>query len=285
MFDWEDLRYFTVFAQEKSLSAAARKLGVDHATVARRIAAIEAALQLKLVERRPRSYFLTADGERIAELGARMQAESFSVQRLAVAGQRGFAGDVKVSAPPVMTALLIAPHLARLHSLHPDLRVHLSADTRNVSLVRREAEIAIRLSRPVDDELVVRKLGVVSFSLYGAAGYANHPPQMRSFIAYDTSMEGSAQQEWLHLQRGAAPVVMQSNDLEIQAVAARSGLGIAALPDFVGRKSEQLVRFPHQGQPLEREVWIAVHADLRKSQKILAVMKFLTECLAEGLKP
>jgi len=73
MFDWEDLRHFTVFAQEKSLSAAARQLKVDHATVARRVAALEGAPRLKLVERRPRAYFLTPDGERIAELGKRME--------------------------------------------------------------------------------------------------------------------------------------------------------------------------------------------------------------------
>src|SRR6266571_2093242 len=87
MFDWEDLRHFTVFAQEVSLSAAARQLKVDHATVARRVAALEKGLGLKLVERRPRAYFLTPDGERIAALGRRMQLESFAVQRTASAGQ------------------------------------------------------------------------------------------------------------------------------------------------------------------------------------------------------
>lgn len=284
MFDWEDLRYFAVFAREKSLSAAARKLGVDHVTVARRITSIEDALQLKLVERRPRAYYLTADGERIAELGARMEVESFSVQRAAQAGQQGVGGDVQVSAPPVMASVLIAPQLGRLHELYPALRLHLSADTRNVSLSRREADIAIRLSRPVDEELVVRKLGVVGFSLYAARDYrAAHASKDMCFIAYDTAMDGSPQQDWNYLQSGGTPVIMRSNDLMVQAAAARAGLGIAALPDFLAGADEQLVRLPHKGKRLEREVWIAVHSDLRKTPRIQAVMKFLAECLTEKI--
>ena len=106
MFDWEDLRYFTAFAQTRSLSAAARQLKVEHATVARRVTALETALGLKLVERRPRAYFLTPDGEHIAELGTRMELESFAVQRAASAGQSSVAGDVAVTAPPAMAAAL-----------------------------------------------------------------------------------------------------------------------------------------------------------------------------------
>jgi len=126
MFDWEDLRHFTVFAQEVSLSAAARQLKVDHATVARRVAALEKGLGLKLVERRPRAYFLTPDGERIAELGRRMELESFAVQRTASAGQSGIAGEVAVTAPPAMAAALIAPRLGRLREQYPGLRMQLS---------------------------------------------------------------------------------------------------------------------------------------------------------------
>ncbi|HEX4325915.1 MAG TPA: LysR family transcriptional regulator, partial [Burkholderiales bacterium] len=78
MNDWEDLRHFAALARDKSLSAAARRLGVDHATVARRVAALEESLKLKLVDRRPRAYVLTADGERIAALAARMEQEAYA---------------------------------------------------------------------------------------------------------------------------------------------------------------------------------------------------------------
>jgi DNA-binding transcriptional LysR family regulator len=279
MFDWEDLRHFTVFAQEKSLSGAARQLKVDHATVARRIAALEGALQLKLVERRPRAYFLTSDGERIAELGGRMELESLAVQRTASAGQSSISGEVAVSAPPAMTAALIAPRLPMLRGKYPKLHLRLDADTRNVSLVRREADIAIRLSRPVDEELVVRKIARVTFSLYAARTYpAARDAAGRACIAYDTSMDDTPQQRWLLAQLGDAPIVLRSNDLAVQAAAVAAGVGIAVLPDFMGDGDQRLNRLPHVGPALEREVWLAVHSDLRHAPRIQAVMAFLAGC-------
>jgi DNA-binding transcriptional LysR family regulator len=283
MFDWEDLRHFTVFAQKKSLSAAARQLKVDHVTVARRIASLEEALHLKLVERRPRAYFLTPDGERIAELGERMELESLAVQRTASAGQTGIAGEVAVSAPPAMAAALIAPRLGDLRERYPALHIRLSGDTRNVSLVRRESDIAIRLSRPVDEELVVRKLATVTFSLYAAQAYlaahgADDVQGSHAYIAYDASMDATPQQSWLQAQAGANPIVFRSNDLAIQAAAAGAGVGIAVLPDFMGGQDPRLTRLPHTGAALEREVWVAVHNDLRHAPRIQAVMAFLAEC-------
>ncbi len=284
MFDWEDLRHFTVFSQEKSLSAAARQLKVDHATVARRIAALEEALHLKLVERRPRAYFLTPDGERIAEFGARMELESFGVQRTATAGQSSISGEVNVSAPPAMAASLIAPYLSELRDQYPDLHIRLNGDTRNVSLMRREADIAIRLSRPVDSELVVRKLATVTFLLYASPAYLEtHDDKARAFIAYDASMDDTPQQTWLQSQAGSQPIVMRSNDLIIQAAAAAAGVGIAVLPHFLGERDQRLVRLPHTGVAPEREVWIAVHSDLRHAPRIQAVMAFLAKCFERDI--
>jgi len=279
MFDWEDLRYFTVFAQTRSLSAAARQLKVDHATVARRVASLEDALGLKLVERRPRAYFLTPDGERVGELGMRMELASFAVQRAASAGQSIVAGDVAVSAPPAMAAALIAPRLAALYAQHPGLTIRLDGDTRNVSLARREADIAIRLSRPSDAEVVVRKLATVRFALYATGAYlAATAPASRSYIAYDAGKDEMPQQVWLQAQIGSARIALRSNDLAIQAAAAAAGAGIALLPEFMGGQDARLAKVPHAGMALEREIWIAVHSDLRQVPRIRAVMAFLAGC-------
>lgn len=283
MFDWEDLRHFTVFAQEKSLSAAARRLKVDHATVARHIATLEDALQLKLVERRPRAYYLTADGEHIAEIGKRMELDSFAVERSASAGQSSISGEVTISAPPSMAAALIAPRLVELRGKYPDLHIRLSGDTRNVSLVRREADIAIRLSRPTDAELVVRKLAMVPFFLYASPAYlAANNANDRAYIAYDASMDDTPQQTWLQTQAGSHPIVLRSNDLAIQAAAAIAGVGIAVLPEFMGSQNEHLIRVPHKGVAPKREIWVAVHSDLRHAPRIQAVMAFVSECFEQN---
>jgi DNA-binding transcriptional LysR family regulator len=279
MFDWEDLRYFCVFAQEKSLSAASRRLQVDHATVARRISALEVSLNLKLVDRRPRSYVMTADGERIAAFGQRMETESFAIERTALAGQEGCVGEVIVSAPPALACSLIAPHLGKLRQQHPRLSLQLLGNLGSASLTRREADIAIRLSRPEEPDLVARKITTVPFALYGSADYLKRTAvKDLTFIAYDQSMEQTTQQLWLRKQAGDRPILMRSNDLNIQAMAAKAGVGLAALPYFLG---EQYALEPAAivGPPLERDVWLVTHSDIRHTARIQAVMAFLVECL------
>jgi DNA-binding transcriptional LysR family regulator len=288
MFDWEDLRYFAVFAREKSLSAAARVLNVDHATVARRISALEASLKLKLVDRRPRSYALTIDGQRIAGLGMRMEDGSFAVERAAKAGQRQLTGEVTISAPPAMSSALIAPQLGKFRQLHPHLYIQLIGETRLVSLSRRDADLAVRLSRPTDADLVVRKIGTSPFALYASPAYlAAHESSSFVFIAYDRSMERSQQQTWLKAKAGARVIVFRSNDLETQWAAARAGVGIAALPHFLGNRDDGLRIVKMPGKGLELDVWLAVHQDLRGAPAIRAVMDFLAGCFParEKLQP
>jgi DNA-binding transcriptional LysR family regulator len=279
MFDWEDLRYFIAFSQEQSLAKAARQLKVDHATVARRIASLEQSLELKLVDRRPRAYVLTGDGERIADLGKRMQAESFAVERISIAGQAIVSGEVVISAPPAMSSSVIAPNLGKLRTQYPAVRIRLIADTRNVSLIRREADIAVRLSRPTEADMVARKVGVIPFALYASSAYlASHESEDYEFIGYDDSMDGSAQQIWLDAQAGSRSIVLRSNSLEVQATAALAGVGVAALPYFLGDWDEDLIVVAATGTPFSREVWLSTHSDLRHAPAIRAVMQFIADC-------
>ena len=279
MFNWEDLHYFMVFAREKSLSGAARSLKVDHATVARRIASLEMSLALKLVDRRPRSYLLTVDGQRIAAQGDSMTLNAFAISRSALSGQQGVAGEVTLSVPPVMGLKLIAPRIAQLQRRYPDLQLIVLAETANVSLLRGEADIAIRLSRVSESDLVTRKIGTVEFGLYASANYLRVTPEAeRGFIGYHDERAASVQQKWLQEQAGERPLVMRSNDLMVQAAAVAAGAGIALLPHFVGQEMglEPLAA----AQSLKREIWLTVHDDIRHAPGIAAVTAFLLDCYA-----
>ncbi|CAI1583626.1 CysJI operon transcriptional activator [Serratia ficaria] len=279
MFNWEDLHYFMVFAREKSLSGAARSLQVDHATVARRIASLEASLQLKLVDRRPRSYLMTADGLRIAEQGDAMALNAFAVGRAALGGRQGVSGEVTLSVPPVMGVKLIAPRLGELQRRYPDLRPVLLADTANRSLLRGEADIAVRLSRANESDLVARKIGTVEFGLYADADYLQVTPDAeRGFIGYHDDRAAPAQQRWLLAQAGSRPLALRSNDLMIQAAAAVAGAGVALLPHFVAQDAGLQRLSPEQA--LSREIWLTVHDDIRHAPGIVAVTAFLLECYA-----
>jgi DNA-binding transcriptional LysR family regulator len=281
MFDWEDLRHFAALAREKSLSAAARRLKVDHATVARRIAALESSLHLKLVDRRPRSYALTADGERIAALAARMEGDAFAVGRAARAAQPGLVGEVAISAPPSLASALIAPHLGVLRTRHPDINLRLAGEKHFASLSRREADLAVRLSRPTEAALVTRKIGTIAFALYASADYlAGHSSEAFAFIGYDESLEDVPQQRWLTTIAGTRPIVLRTNDLESQRAAVRAGVGVAALPSYLGDPDGDLRRVDAGRKPVTREVFLVVHRDLRRTPLVRTVMDFLIDCFA-----
>ena len=280
MTDWEDLHHFVTLAREGTLSAAARSLGVDHATVARRVAALEESTGLKLVDRRSRVTLLTADGKRIAEVASPMEEAAFAVGRAAQATKPGLDGDVTISAPPNFASSVIAPQLVRLRSQHPGIRIKLIGEKRRASLGRREADVALRLMRPVEAGLFVRKLGSFGFSLYGSPAYLEKTaPHALAFIGYDASMATSPQEVWLRGIIGEREVVLRTNDLETQVAAARSGLGVAALPHYLGDSDPGLKRFAVAHKPLSRDVWLAVHRDLRQVPAVRAVMEFLANCL------
>lgn len=280
MMSWDDLHYLVVLAREGTLSATARVLGVDHVTVARRVAALEAASGLKLVDRRARLLRLTEDGQRIAALAAPMEEAAFAVERAARAAGPEIAGEVAISAPPSLANVLIAPRLVMLRQQYPAIHIKLIGEKRSASLSRREADLALRLSRPTEPGLVARKIGHFGFGLYGAPAYLKEtPPHAHAFIAYDASMDDTPQQLWLKSIAGTREIVLRTSDLENQAAAARTGLGLAALPHFLGDGDPQLARYETGLKEVGREVWLVVHRDLRRAPPVRVVMAFLAGCL------
>jgi DNA-binding transcriptional LysR family regulator len=283
--DWEDLRHFAAFVHGRSLSAAAKRLGVDHVTIARRLAALEAALGVKLVDRRARIPALTGDGERIAALVAQVETAAEAVAR-AARGLRpapgDLAGDLSISAPPTIVNALIAPRLASLRARHPRLRLHLLGEKRIASLARREADVALRLTRPTEAGLVARKIGGFEFALYGAKSYlAGRRPGALELIAFDEESDALPQQKWLIAHAANRPIVLRTNDLESQIAAVRAGVGVAALPNFLARRYAELARVALRARPVTREVWLVVHDDLRAAPSVRAVIDFLVEVTAE----
>ncbi|WP_072929436.1 LysR family transcriptional regulator [Nissabacter archeti] len=277
MFDWEDLRYFSTFAQTGSLASAARKLGVDHATVARRIASLEASVNLRLVDRRPRSYTLTEDGRQVARYGDQMSDSAYSLERFSGAEQGVVEGDVVIAAPHVFMGNLIAPHIGSFYKQYPRIRLSLTGTKERLSLARCEADITLGLVRPVESAVITRRLGQVSFTLYASAGYLASGQEL-SVIAYDDSVADTPQQAWLKKHCAGRPVVFFSNDLRIQAITAAGHAGIALLPDYLA-KEYHLVPVQPDGPVLTQDIWMSVHKDVRHARHITPVMDFLNSCI------
>lgn len=282
--NWDDLRVFLALADSGSLSATARRLGVDHSTVARRVAALEADLGVRLFDRLPRGYAPTAEGEEFAALARRVEDGVLAVERHAH-GQPGEpAGIVRLSAPPAFASHFLAPRLAGLRRTLPKLVVELVGHARAVSLTRREADLALRLQRPEDEGLVARRVGAMGYGLYATQAYLDGRDEAGwEFIGYDESLDHVPQQRWLRQLAGRRPFVFRANDLMSLRGAASAGIGIAAIPHFLGRSDPSLVAVvpdPAPQPPQPRELWLLVHGDLRRSARVRAVMDALVSIIA-----
>ncbi|TSD77690.1 LysR family transcriptional regulator [Pseudomonas sp. KBS0710] len=279
MFDWQDLYYFTVLARTQSLSAAARELQVEHATVGRRVDALEKALGVKLVDRLPRSRPLTAQGLALAQVAAGMGDMATQVMRLSRVASIELAGTVRVSCPPSIANHCIAPQLARLRSQYPQLNLVLMPSTHLAALDKGEADIALRTLRPDEEALVRRKVGVVRFGLYAAPALEHLPAAQWTFIAYDASRDHLPQQAWLHQLRGPRPIVFAASELITQQMAARAQVGAVVLPTLVGDADPLLTRLPTPIDGPVRDIWLTVYPDMRRSPLVKVVMEFLVECI------
>jgi DNA-binding transcriptional LysR family regulator len=283
MVDWEDIRHFLAVAHSGTLSGAARSLKVDHATVSRRLAALEAALDVRLVDRLPRSCRLTAIGRQVFERAVEMEAGAHGIARLAKAAHAPLLGRVTLSAPPVLVTHLLVEHLARFRAKYPDIRLSLSAQGQQVSLSRREADVAVRLVQPDEAGSVTRKVGTMAFGLYALRSYAHlDAPESWQFIAFDQSFADMPQQRWLLGIAGDRPVACELNHIGEHLIAARAGVGVAGLPCFLGERDHDLVRINEDVPSFARDIWLVVHRDLRKTPTVRAVMDFAAGVISEN---
>lgn len=274
--DWENIRHFSAFSIHGSLSAAARTLGVEHATVARRITALESELSLKLVDRRGRRLKLTSEGKRIAEIADRMRSNTATIARTAASARDTVEGSVTISAPPSFAAVRLVKPLVALRALHPGLDVRLVGETRTASLENSEADLSIRLSRPDHGDLTIVKLGEMPFRFYAARAYLDSVRQADwTFVGYDGVMATAPQEMKLRNFAGSRRVAFQANTAEIQLAAVRAGAGVAILPDFLAADDGLLTCVAPGDPAFVREIWAVVHSDVKGLPAIRAVIDAL----------
>ena len=277
MFNWDELRFFLAVTEAGSLSGAARMLEVDHATVGRRLTALEKSLESKLVDRQAHRCVLTDAGRLVLGQALEMQDLAFSIQRVLEHAQQGLSGTVSVSAPPVLVRNLLAASVVKLRAQFPNIRLALSGDPASVSLSKRQADIALRLSRPTEREIVVRKLGEMQFCLYASFNYlAGRNNADFEFIASTEKCANLPHEQWLRKYAGGRTIVFENDDLSTHLEAARSGVGIAALPCFIADPVPELLRVSPE-QYITREIWLLTHRDARRCPAIRAVIQFFAE--------
>ncbi len=275
--DWQDIRVFLALGRHGSLSGAARLLGVNHATIARRIRSLEATFGEKLVERRPAGYVLTVAGTRMLAAAGEMES---AVQTLGRGGQDGTPrGLVRVNAPPALAMGYLIERLARLPIRYPGLDIDLAAEVRAVSLDRHVADIAIRLGRPADGDVIAKPLGSMAYGFYGtpevcARIEAGGGPVLIGFDEVNAQVPEAA---WLARHHAHARVAFRANNQVAQAIAARSGAGVALLPHYIGRQDAALRRCDLGSAPPPREIWLLTRRVDRKNISVRAVVDAVGE--------
>lgn len=273
---WEDIRYFLELTRAGTLSGAARNLAVEHSTVARRVENLEKTLGLRLFDRLPRGWQLTAEGEDVVSLAEQMEANVFAFERAAI-GAGAERGKVRVSAPPSLVSQFLVTRLAALRPRWSSIALEIVGELHEVNLARREADLALRLGRPSEPSLVAKSLCAVGFGLYAQKGYTNRDEAQWEFIGFDESLRHVPQQQWLEAYADKRPFSLRSNSQTALQVAARSGLGIACLPHYIAQKDVELQRVMTPVPAPSRELWLVLQADVRRSPRVRAIADVLTE--------
>lgn len=273
---WDDVRYFLALTRTGSLSAAARLLAVEHSTVARRVESLERALGLRLFDRLPRGWQLTGEGEELLGLAERMEEHAFAFERAAV-GAGKLHGIVRLSAPPGLSSAFLVPRIAALREQWPEITLEVIGETREVSLARREADLALRLGRPAEPELVIRSLGEVGMGLYARQDYAARNEAQWEFVGFEDSLRHVPYQQWLEHYAGTRHFALRSNDASAVYGAVRAGLGIGCLPHYQASREAELILLDTPEKPPARDVWLVLHADVRRSPRVRLIANLVTE--------
>lgn len=276
--DWEDLRYYVALARHGSLSATARALRVNHATVARRIAGLEASLNRPLFERRADGYVLTAEGKAVLDQAKAMDEAALGVLNRLDRGTE-LAGLVRLTTARVLADGFLVRRLAPLYQCHPGIDLELITEARVLSLSRREADIALRMGRPQDSELVGQRVAKITFAFYAAPAYRKNlrPGNTPALIGYDEDSASLSEAGWLQRRFPDHRFAFRSNSLTSHADAARAGVGVALLPRYLVANDPGLVRVALGHIPPERDLWLLIRPDLRKVPRIRAVADYLID--------
>lgn len=275
MLDWDDLRPILAVARGGTLAAAAKGLRIDATTVGRRIQAAETALGVRLFDRIDGRYTATAAGELAIRHGEAIEREVLALEGQVAGQDQSLEGSVRVTSVVMLVNNLLAPCLPALLAEHPKLRVELTGSNVNLSLTRREADLALRLGRPSDGSDRLRKVGVLDYGVYGARALGD-AAQSLPWLSYDEDLSHVPEAVWLRKQLapGEAPLVCVNQADALRHLAA-GGLGRAVLPRLVAEGQEALHCLSGPEPVVSRDIWMVVHPELRKTARVSAVVNWI----------
>ncbi|BCB18672.1 LysR family transcriptional regulator [Bosea sp. ANAM02] len=281
--DWNDLRYFLAVARTGSLTLASSNLGASQSTVGRRIGELEKSIGISLFRRHQTGYFLTDEGKEVLRRAELVEDSVMALETGAAGLDRNPVGTVRLATSENLAVDLVIPAMPAFRERYPGIRLEILTGTATAELERREADIALRVVRPVRGNLKIRRVGHMTYSVYGSREYVERHPARdgdplggRHAITWDDAHAHLPAATWLAREHPGCRIAMITSSLATQIAAVRAGLGLAVIPDFLTVKDD-FVRVIPPERLFSAEVWLVTHADLAASARIRALADFLCD--------
>jgi DNA-binding transcriptional LysR family regulator len=281
-----DLPLILALSRERTLAGAAERLNVDLSTVFRRLNALETRLRVRLFDRSARGYQLTAAGERAASAAERVETELHALDREISGRDQQLSGVLRVTASETLSYAVLPRLFAGFHAAHPRIQLILSIDNRMLDLGRREADVALRVSRPADPALFGRRLTGIAWAFYGAAQAAGNLRRdgrtynfaRHAVIGWEEPARIIAS-DWITEHVPVERIVYRSNSLVNQLMAVSAGVGIALLPCYLADRDASVRRICGVLPDLASELWIVTHQDLKHTARIRAFLSGIGDAI------
>lgn len=282
--NWDDLRFVLAVADHGSVASAARRLGVNHTTVLRRVHAFEEAQKIRLFERLPTGYALTAEGEQLVA-AARSIDDTVAALERRIAGQDlKLEGTIRVTTTDTFMTSILPRHLASFRRRHPRIAIELALTNSRLNLTKRDADVAIRPAKELPAPLIGRRVADVGFAVYGAKDYVDtHSTDMlaaeHAWLAGDELLANSPMAGWMYRHVRDARIAFRADSFVALRHAAAAGLGLAVLPCCLGDADLMLHRLDGPMDDLSTGLWLLTHLDLSQAARIRAFMDHMEDAL------
>jgi DNA-binding transcriptional LysR family regulator len=282
--EWDDLRYVLAVANAGSLAGAARRLGVNHTTVLRRVGAFEKRLGLRLFERLPTGYVLTAGGEELIAAARHIDETVTTLQRRLAGQDLRLSGTIRVTTTDTLMASILPEALAEFRALYPGIQVEIAVSNLMFNLTKRDADVAIRPAEDPPETLIGRRVAKIAFAIYASPQYLmKHKAKDLAghrWVGPDDSLAGTSVARWMRAELADSEIMLRADSLLALRHAAQAGLGLAALPCYLGDTAPDLVCVHRPIPEMETALWILTHQDLRHTARIRAFTEFAAGAFA-----
>ncbi len=287
--NWDDLKIFLAVARAGQLLGAAKRLGLNHATVARRVTALEQATGGLLFHRQTSGSTLTPAGDRLLKIAEKIESEINGAQAAVAPEEAAIAGTVRIGAPDGFGVVFLAPRLSGLAEQNPSLQVQLVPVPRSFSLSRHEADIAITVERPSEGRLVASKLVDYTLQLFASKTYvARHGvPQSAAelsehrLVGYVSDLVINPSLDYAGEFSADWSASFQISSALGQVEAVRAGAGIGILHTFIGRAHDDLVALEFV-EPVRRAYWIVYHESTRSLPQIQVAVNYIQQTVSSN---